>query len=156
MSWLARLFHRASEPTEHWLIQEKWLRTDADRFVRAAQKGDHIVLQEIWSRGVDANAESWWGGHALVAASERGDQAMVALLLGIGADPNVGDTAGDYHTPLIAAASNGHEDIVRHLLGAGADVNKKGNYYQETPLAAARENGHSSVEQLLTNAGARA
>jgi hypothetical protein len=155
MSWLTRLFHRAPDPTKHWSVEETWLKTDADLFVRTAHYGDHIVLQEMWSRGVDANSESWWGGHALVDAARRGDQALVALLLGLGADPNVGDTAGEYHTPLTAAVSEGREEVVRQLIAAGADVNKQRVYYLETPLEIARKNSSATIEQVLKSAGAR-
>jgi ankyrin repeat protein len=108
----------------------------------------------MWSHGVDANAEDWLGAHALVSASRRGDQSIVALLLGLGADPNIADKSGDYHTPLTAAVSEGHEEIVRHLITAGADVNRQRLNYLETPLEIARRTGGSSIEQILIAAGA--
>ena len=150
MSWLKQLF-RKSGPAMHWLAEEKWLKTDADIFVRAAFHGDRAVLEDMWSRGVDANAEAWWRGHALVAASRRGHPPIVAMLLGIGADPNLGDKDGDCHTPLSAAVSEGHEEIVRQLIAAGADVNKP--CLVESPLEIARRRNYPAIEEFLKAAG---
>ncbi|KAL2829908.1 ankyrin repeat-containing domain protein [Aspergillus pseudoustus] len=86
---------------------------------------------------------------ALSYQSERGNAALVKLLLGTGlAEPDSQST--DRRTPLSYACENGHGSIVELLLGTGVvDVNSQ-SIYGRTPLSYACERGHAHiVRQLL-------
>ncbi|VDN98883.1 unnamed protein product [Rodentolepis nana] len=72
--------------------------------------------------------------------------AVVAKLLQLGADPNIGDR--EHVTPLIGAANTGRRDVCELCLEADADVDlvdKSGR----SALVAAVVNGHVEVVQLL-------
>jgi hypothetical protein len=61
---------------------------------------------------------SSWDGHG-VAASYRGHEAAVKILLDAGVNPNA--QGGCHGNALQAASSGGHEAVVKMLLDAGAD-----------------------------------
>jgi ankyrin repeat protein len=88
---------------------------------------------------------------ALYAASERGYEKVVQMLLAAGADVNA--QGGDYGSALQAAAQGGHEKVVQMLIAAGADVNAQGGEYGSALQAAAQE-GHEKAVQTLLAAGA--
>ena len=58
-------------------------------------------------------------------AAERGDLAMMVLLLELNANCDVQDSAGD--TPVHLAVREGHLQVVRVLLSQGADVRQQNN-----------------------------
>lgn len=74
------------------------------------------------SESVDGYASLPGGeyGNALQAASYRGHEAVVRLLLDKGAKVNT--QSGYYGNALQAASSGGHETIVRLLLNKGAVI----------------------------------
>ncbi len=109
---------------------------------------------------IDQNPALGFHHHAgrtlLHYAAGAGCPKIVALLLRIGADPNVLD-AGN-HTPLYrlaneCAADTGPE-IVRMLVDAGAEVNHCGGVTRATPLHMAARRGHLGVAQALLDLGA--
>lgn len=59
-------------------------------------------------------------GKALLAATIRGHEEVVRILLDKGADANF---QGLYDNPLQSASWRGFENVIRTLLGARADVN---------------------------------
>ena len=67
------------------------------------------------------NAQGGYFGNALQAASDGGHEAVVKLLLDVGADANA--QGGYYGNALQAASDKGHEAVVKLLLDAGADTN---------------------------------
>jgi len=67
----------------------------------------------------DVNAQGGTYSTALQAASYRGHDKIVELLLGKGADVNA--QGGRFGTALQAASDRGHDKIVELLLGKGAD-----------------------------------
>jgi ankyrin repeat protein len=85
--------------------------------------------------------------HSAVACgdAERA-QAMAALLLDHGADPNIAQQDG--FTPLTAAAQDGNLPLTRLLLNAGARRNAC-NANNKTALDVAREHGHAALFTLL-------
>ena len=103
----------------------------------------------------------------LVAATEKGDRAVVARLLAAGADPNalvtVDDASGKaFQTTLLNEASEfGHLEVARLLLDGGADPSRADSG-GITPLMicaappAERSNEHERLEvlRLLLDAGA--
>ena len=90
----------------------------------------------------------------LMAASSRGDQNMVSLLLRYGAGVNVNDTDGSHETALIFASRKGFKPIVVMLLNENADVNVK-NDKGETALKAAEKAGKTDVVEVLRQHGAK-
>ena len=56
-----------------------------------------------------------------MAASHKGHNEVVRLLLGAGAETNL--AAADGYTALMAASYEGHNEVVRLLLDAGAETN---------------------------------
>jgi ankyrin repeat protein len=96
---------------------------------------------------------------ALNAASTRGHERIVRVLLDAGADPNIQDCAAAYFgvTPLMSASRMGHTDIVKLLLEHGADVNAEVTAVENlgrTSLAYACMMGHVDIVKLLLEHGA--
>ncbi|EXA30996.1 hypothetical protein FOVG_17681 [Fusarium oxysporum f. sp. pisi HDV247] len=83
----------------------------------------------------------WW-------AAERGDEAIMRLLLDQGADTEAADKDG--RTPLLTAAAWGHEATVRLLLDRVA-YTEAADKDGRTPLWWAALKGHEAVVQLLLN-----
>ncbi|OWT42470.1 NACHT and ankyrin domain protein [Pochonia chlamydosporia 170] len=138
------------------------------------------VVQYLLSRGANVKAQGGRYGTALNAASYRGHEAVVMLLLDGDADFEAMDGLYD-RTPLSWAAANGHEAaadieardyvwygltplswaakneceaVVKLLLDRGADIEAKDGVYNRTPLLWAAEKGHEAVAKLLLDRGA--
>ncbi|KAB8238262.1 uncharacterized protein BDW43DRAFT_321300 [Aspergillus alliaceus] len=96
------------------------------------------------------NSRKWlicgWYGNALQAASYRGYEQIVQILLDKGADANT--QSGVYGNALQAACYRGHEQIVQMLLDNKADVNAQGGHYGNALLAASY-GGHEQIVQIL-------
>jgi ankyrin repeat protein len=97
------------------------------------------------------NAQGGRYGNALQAASYRGNEAIVRLLLEKGA--NVNAQGGVYGNALQAASGRGYQDIVMLLLNQGADINAHSGYYGNA-LQAASGGGYQDIVMLLLNQGA--
>jgi ankyrin repeat protein len=82
----------------------------------------------VRSTAADPNAQGGRFGNALQAASARGHDVVVQMLLDKGADPNA--QGGRFGNALQAASARGHDVVVQMLLNKGADPNA-----QEDPLA---------------------
>jgi ankyrin repeat protein len=80
------------------------------------------------------------------AASHRGHDQIVQLLLEAGADINA--QCGCHGSALQAAIVKGHGQIVERLLERGADVNGPGGSY-DNALQAAEAYGYEQILQLL-------
>jgi ankyrin repeat protein len=88
----------------------------------------------------------------LLVASTVGDRALVAALIGRGADVN--GARGANETPLHSAIAESHEDVAELLVGAGANVNAR-NMNQRTPLHfVARFTRSGRLVELLIAKGA--
>lgn len=89
---------------------------------------------------------------ALLDAAAAGDEAGVARLLGLGADPNTLTVAGGRlpgnWTPLHVAAARGHGGCVARLLAAGAAVEARDDEGR-TALMCADVNAESVLVALL-------
>ncbi|KAI8470988.1 MAG: ankyrin repeat-containing domain protein [Monoraphidium minutum] len=90
-----------------------------------------------------------WDKTALAIAADAGDEGMVSLLLGAGADPNIEDYDGA--CPLHAALEAGEEGLVALLLAAGADPNKPSKDMASCLHAAAQRGPVSLLKALLAS-----
>ena len=84
-----------------------------------AQAGDIAKARLLIDRGADIDAvDDEYRSTPLGMAARWGQRAMVALLLGRGADPN--RSGATWSTPLAWARKKGHADIATDLVAAGA------------------------------------
>ncbi|KAJ7820473.1 ankyrin repeat-containing domain protein [Mycena leptocephala] len=87
---------------------------------------------------------------AVQVVSSRPEEKVVAILLNLGADPNI--RGGEYGTALQAAVANGRVDIMNALLAKGTDVNAQGGEYGTLQAASAK--GETQIVELLLEKGA--
>jgi truncated hemoglobin YjbI len=96
------------------------------------------------------------GATLLHFACGAGCLEVAALLLRLGASPNIEDGGG--HTPLYRlaneCASEAGAELVRKLVRAGADVNACGGVTRATPLHMAARRGHVKTAGALLDCGA--
>ena len=97
------------------------------------------------------NAQGGYYGNVLQAASLRGHEKVVQMLMDAGAEVNA--QGGECSNVLQAASLRGHEKVVQMLMDAGAEVNAQGGECSNV-LQAASLRGHEKVVQMLMDAGA--
>src|SRR5688500_8074176 len=114
----------------------------------AAMKGDLVTVRVLIGRGADVNAAQGDGMTALHWAAERGDSAMIAVLLRAQANVRAVTRIGDY-TPLHIAAKSGHPAVVRALLDAGSDARALTSTGATALHFAAAAGNAASVEALI-------
>ena len=113
------------------------------------------ISQTLLENGADVNFRvSDDHGTALQAASERGCEHKVWMLLEKGADVNAG--GGVCGKPLFAASVTGHTRVAQILLENGADIDAIVNKIYGTALQAAlgRHGVKHSTVKLLLKSGA--
>ena len=123
----------------------------------AAGEGDVEEVERLLTAGADPN-EQWDKGasdHGVAAlhyAAAHGHDAVIRILVGAGANPNIQDI-NDGDTPLHDAAGFGHHEAVAVLLVADADdtVRNRGGF---TPLHNAAAHGDFKSTRLLLDADA--
>src|SRR5262245_7677579 len=119
---------------------------------RACVLGEKQRLAVALRHGVDPNAR-YRGRTLLHWAVQEGRDAVAALLLAAGADPNAADTGRDRARPLHTAAGAGHVRVLRRLLSAGANPSFQ-TRGMGTPLHIAAAYGHLHCVRALLKAGA--
>lgn len=90
----------------------------AEDLPAAAVAGDAEAVRRLLDLGFPVDTVDAQGCTALLRAAGSGHEAVVGLLLGRDADPQLAAKTGA--TPLSAAVSMGHGEIVERLLAAGA------------------------------------
>lgn len=83
-------------------------------------------------------------------AAQTGDDDMIALLLSVGTDPNVGNRAKHGATPIYYAAKSGHYDCAKLLIDAGCKLDYRIFYI--TPYERAVKSGHDDIAELIEEA----
>jgi hypothetical protein len=91
----------------------------SDALLQAVRKGDLAAVQAALDGGVPVDAKFRYDRTALSFAADRGQAAIVKLLLDRGADVNAKDTFYGA-TALLWAAQNDHPDVAVLLLARGA------------------------------------
>ena len=111
-------------------------------FQEAIQSNNLSIVLEKINGGVDVNKPNWmWGVTPLEIAVEEGSLEIVRVLLGAGADPNLGITA----SPLELSASRGYTKIFQELIKAGAVIEKQDSQV----LKEAARKGNLEIVNLL-------
>jgi len=127
----------------------------ANRIHHAVAAGDAARVQSLVQSGADIETTvpnrppffRYVYMTPLQVAAERGDEAMIRLLLGLGAKVD-GRLRWRKETPLHYAAAGGHLAAVRALLAAGAD-SEVGDEKGKTPGDLALANGFRNVYAVL-------
>ena len=119
----------------------------------AARRADTTALRTLLAQGADVNAPHGDGMTALHWAADRGDDAMVSMLVFAGANVSAVTRIGQY-TPLHLAARAGSPAAVEALLKAQAPVSVKTSTGGVTPLHLAATAGNTAVMTLLLDKGA--
>lgn len=112
---------------------------------------DDILVDMLSSSDADIDTRGGKCGTALIAASSRGHEAAVQVLLDHGADVNF--QAGTLGTALIAACDSGKDEVVTLLLDRGADIDVEAGSF-DTALILASRSGHPNTVELLLDRGA--
>ena len=97
------------------------------------------------------NAQAGYFGNPLQAASYRGHDNVIQLLLDKGADVNT--QSGSFGNALQAASYKGHHNVVQMLLDNGADVNTQSESF-DNALQTASSKGYDQVMKILLDKGA--
>ncbi len=101
--------------------------------MRAVKADDEDSVRTLLYSHVDANERNYAGVTPLSVAAEKGNLAIVKLLVNVGgADVNLSSSFGV--TPLIAASAAGHTDVVKFLIDNGANSTVSDNMGKD-PLA---------------------
>lgn len=118
---------------------------------------DLVDVREGWTRAESFAHRLPWtagGGTPLLRAVERGDVAMVRLLLQRGADPDGACTCDGGERPLWVAVVQRETAIVDELLRHGADPNARA-FAGASALDVARMRGFDDIAERLIAAGAQ-
>ena len=129
--------------------------TSSSPVADAAMRGDRDAVRTLLKQGADVSAAQGDGMTALHHAAERGDVAMVEMLVYAGANVGATTRIGQY-TPLHIASQSGSAAVVRALLKAGATATARTTTTGVTPLHLAASSGNAEVVNLLLDAGADA
>ncbi|KAK5045846.1 hypothetical protein LTR84_008939 [Exophiala bonariae] len=134
--------------TGHTVVYDMFAKIPPSATYYASSLGLDRVLGSILALSpADVNAQGGEYGNALVAASSRGYEKVVQMLLDHGAD--VDAQKGTYATALQVASFQDHEKVVRMLLDHGADVDARGNNSYNALQAASCNGFEKSVQALL-------
>jgi len=132
---------------------EGWLASGADvnqELSNAIIAGDEDRIRFLVSKGADVNKEDSQGWTPLTNAARQRKDKVAALLLELGADPNL---AADGTTPLVAAVTRDSVPTIEVLLKNGADIEEPGPEGYR-PLAMAIGDSRYEAAKALIEHGA--
>ncbi|KAL9105023.1 MAG: hypothetical protein Q9163_000120 [Psora crenata] len=104
----------------------------------------------MFLRDKQINAQGGRYGNALQAASLRGHEKVVQILLEKGSDINA--QGGHFGNALQAASAKGHEEVVQILLKKGSNINAQSGHFGNA-LQAALFGGYEKIVQILLEKG---
>jgi ankyrin repeat protein len=142
--WLSEIYEKNQNPVLY--AEANGLKIENQNALDWALKQQEDVVGEIDPK--DKNGKT-----ALHYAAERGDKAMVTLLVDNGAEVDSQDKDG--MSALHYAAQNGHKLIVEKLISTNADFNAK-DKNDISVLHCAVQNNNEEIVKLLIEAGADA
>lgn len=140
--------------TIHAITRDKTILTDWNQATWlhvAAQNNDIETvdkLLEVWAIPY-TDKQTYDGKTPMLFAAEEGHGAVVAKLLGGGADPHIGDEAALY-----VAIKRKHVEMTRALLAGGASVNRISTSDHLSPLGMAIQAEDPDMIKLLLDHGA--
>jgi ankyrin repeat protein len=152
-----------NEPIAEWLLAHGANDECSllDRFVSACARGDGARAREMLAAHPNLRGDLRLDHHLMMhGPAERGNAAVLEIMLTCGFDPNAKDKDGV--TALHRAAMAGRVDAVRVLLAHGASVNNLDGMVSANPLVWATEGwshgaregaDHLGVAKLLIAAG---
>jgi ankyrin repeat protein len=127
-------------------------KANAEALSNCIEVGDDELLEVLLDAGCDVNiTHDLEIGCALNAAVKNGNPAIVAKLLGRGANVNLQVRR---QGPLIQAIVNGDEQLFNLFLARGADIDPDTPSGQLTPLEAAIFKGYFAMANELIDRGA--
>lgn len=133
-------------------LAEMSIEVTPDRMVQYAAQGDLTVVRNLLAAGVAVSAhDAVHHTTALHNAAAKGHQALVRMLLEMGARVDAVDRLGV--TPLTAACFYGQTKVAELLLAAGASL-KVPDHADTFPLLAAVQSGNQQLVSLLLDKGA--
>ena len=119
---------------------------------QAIEFGNVTVLELFLDMGGSLETRAWSLGQTLLLfAVDRGQEAVIQLLLKRGADTK--SRPPDSLTPLTLAVTRGHQSIIQLLVDHGADVNEVESSLR-TPIFYAVRGGNQEVTTQLLFLGA--
>lgn len=136
-------------------VAEQKRRADYAGLIEAIEHGDARAVRDLVRKGADVNGagrEDFPGSPLISVAAEKGNLAIVDVLLKAGARPDA--CCCECVTALHHAIEGGHAAVVRRLLEGGADPRRpRGG--RDTPLELARRNGNPEIIRHVEDALAR-
>ena len=116
-------------------------------FFKAARANDVNSLKEFLDKGMDVNVKNRYGNTALFFAIDKGNLAVVDLLLERGADPNLKDSFYG-ETPFGWAIYKKNTPILKSIINHGGEIKN-----EDLVLGAAGE-GLTEIVKLMLDKGA--
>lgn len=115
----------------------------------AAACGHKDIVAALIAAGDDGKATDGRIASALTFASQKGQWAVVQLLLENEASPN-GKVDWRLESPLLVAARQGHTEVVRLLVNAGASPEEQSRKPEDVnPVEAAVRRGHKQCVAIM-------
>jgi ankyrin repeat protein len=127
--------------------------SDADAFAIAVAMGDPVIVRSAIAAGVDVNGVGQKGVPPIVLSAAKGQEEILDLSLGAGADVNQADRNGGM-TALHAATALGREELVRKLIARGANLDASFGRPPTTALSIAFRKGFKNIARCLLESGA--